>query len=176
MEYLASRKVMTVGCDSPSMGPIPTLAEPTHIAGLRHGMIWTEGATGLGALPTTGAFYCMLAPKHSNAACSEARAVAVVGGPLAAWLIEASRQKNVVDLSVVLAQDLPVWWPGAGVGNHRQPYFTINFMYNPAIDWSSQSHLLDSHTGTHLVPPSYALPPPGFDDRTYSPEVRGWLA
>ena len=27
-------------------------------------MIWTEGATGLGQLPTTGSAYCMLPVKH----------------------------------------------------------------------------------------------------------------
>ena len=63
MEYLASRKVMTLGTDSTSMGPLPDLAEPTHFAGLKHGMIWTESATGLGGLPPTGAFYCMLGPE-----------------------------------------------------------------------------------------------------------------
>ena len=42
MEYLAGRKVMALGTDSPSMGPIPDLAEPTHLAGLKYGMIWTE--------------------------------------------------------------------------------------------------------------------------------------
>ena len=42
MEYLASRKVMTLGIDSTSMGPLPDLAEPTHFAGLKHGMIWAE--------------------------------------------------------------------------------------------------------------------------------------
>ncbi len=36
--------------------------------------------------------------------------------------------------------------------------------------------MLDSHTGTHLVPPAYALPREGFDDQTYSPEVQEWLA
>ena len=71
LEYLASRKVMTLGTDSPSMGPIPDLAEPTHIAGLKHGMIWTEGAIGLGQLPATGAFYCALPPKHAAGAYAE---------------------------------------------------------------------------------------------------------
>ncbi len=54
MELLATRKVATLGTDSASMGPLPNLAEPTHYAGLKHGMIWTEGATDLGALPPTG--------------------------------------------------------------------------------------------------------------------------
>src|SRR5437763_12194242 len=120
MEYLASRKVMNLGIDSTSMGPLPDLAEPTHFAGLRHGMIWTESATGLGALPPTGAFYVMLAPKHEGGAFSEGRAFAVVGDPLARRLIDAARKKNVADLSVVLSDDLPVTWPGRGGGDHRQ--------------------------------------------------------
>ena len=36
--------------------------------------------------------------------------------------------------------------------------------------------MLDSHSGTHLVPPSYALPDEGFDNKTYAPEVQEWLA
>jgi kynurenine formamidase len=36
--------------------------------------------------------------------------------------------------------------------------------------------MLDSHTGTHLVPPAYALPRKGFDNETYSPQVHRWLA
>jgi len=39
MELLAERGVMTLGTDSASMGPLPDLAEPTHYAGLKHGMI-----------------------------------------------------------------------------------------------------------------------------------------
>ena len=69
MEFLATRGVMTLGTDSASMGPLPDLAEPTHFAGLKHGMIWTESATNLGALPPTGAFYCMLGPKHQGLDC-----------------------------------------------------------------------------------------------------------
>jgi kynurenine formamidase len=36
--------------------------------------------------------------------------------------------------------------------------------------------MLDSHAGTHLVPPAYALPPENVDHEAYSPLVRGWLA
>ena len=108
MEYLAGRGVMTLGTDSTSMGPLGPLAEPTHFAGLKHGMIWTESAIGLGGLPKTGAFYCMIGPKHAGAPFSEGRAFAVVGDPLAAGrLIDASRKKTVADLSVVLSDDLP---------------------------------------------------------------------
>ena len=72
MEFLATRKVMTLGTDSASMGPLPNLAEPTHYAGLKHGMIWTEGATSLGKLPPTGAFYTMLGPKHKTVPTAKA--------------------------------------------------------------------------------------------------------
>jgi kynurenine formamidase len=175
MEYLASRKVMVLGCDSPSMGPIPDLAEPTHIAGLKHGMIWTEGATGLGTLPPTEAFYCCMGPKHAGGAYSEARAFAVAG-PLAERLIASARARRVVDLSVTLDPDLPVWWPGTGTGRNRHPYMRVHFASIPALKSTHQTHVLDSHSGTHLVPPAHALPLAGFDDDTYPAEVRAWLA
>jgi len=175
MEYLARRKVMSLGTDSASMGPLPDLAEPTHFAGLKYGMMWTESATGLGKIPVTGAFYCMLGPKHAGGAYSEARAFAVVGDPLARRLIDAARKKQVVDLSVVLAENLPISWLGRGVGNHRQPYMRVHFAYNPKTKTSFETHMLDSQAGTHLVPPSYALPHAGFDNKLYAPEVRSWL-
>ncbi|RPI86797.1 MAG: hypothetical protein EHM42_05685, partial [Planctomycetaceae bacterium] len=176
MEYLASRKVMTLATDSTSMGPLPNLAEPTHYAGLKHGMIWTESGIGFGQLPVTGAFYCMVGPKHAGDPYSEGRAFAVVGNPLAARLIASARAKKAVDLSVTLADDLPSSWPGRGTGNHRQPYFTIHFGMNPNIKIPFMMHMLDSHTGTHLVPPSYALPKEGFDNTRYAPQVQAWLA
>ncbi|OAI52910.1 hypothetical protein AYO44_04480 [Planctomycetaceae bacterium SCGC AG-212-F19] len=176
MEYLASRKVMTLGTDSTSMGPLPDLSEPTHYAGLKHGMIWTESATNLGALPATGAFYGMIGPKHAGGAYAEGRAFAVPPSALAQRLIASARKKNVVDLSVVLGDDLPCTWPGPGVGNHRQPYFTVRFGMNSNTKTPFEYHMLDSHAGTHLVPPAYALPAAGFDNSTYPPEVRGWLS
>lgn len=178
MTYLASRKVMNLGTDSPSMGPIPTLAAETHVAGLKHGMVWTEGAIGLGALPATGAFYCMMGPKHANGSGFEGRAFAIVGEPLAKQLITSARQRRVADLSVLLAENLPVWWPGAGTGNHRQPYYAKVFHTFDQVGgpYFAATHTMDSHTGTHLVPPAYALPRPGFDPRRYAPEVQQWLA
>jgi kynurenine formamidase len=176
MEYLANRGVMSLGTDSASMGPLPDLAEPTHFAGLRHGMIWTESATGLGTLPPLGAFYCILSPKYAGGAYSEGRAFAVVGGPLARRLIDSARKKNVVDLSVVLSDDQPISWPGPGVGHHRQPFITIRFGLNPNTRLPFDMHMLDAQSGTHLVPPSYALPDQGFDDKTLAPEVQEWLA
>ena len=194
MEFLATRGVMTLGTDSASMGPLPDLAEPTHYAGLKHGMIWTESATNLGALPPTGAFYCMLGPKHQGAPYGEGRAFSVVGGELPKRLIDAAKNKRAIDLSPTLAPNLPVTSPGIGTGNHRQVYLKIDFLYSEYLDLWHHTHLMDSMAGTHLVPPSFALPPddvgrallpvdsskektgksarPTID---YSPEVRGWL-
>ena len=174
MEYLASRKVMTLGTDSASMGPLPDLAEPTHFAGpqARHDLDRERDRPG-GACPPTGAFYCMLGPKHAGGTYSEGRAFAVVGDPLARRLIDSARKKKVVDLSVVLSEDLPVSWPGRGVGNHRQPYITIRLGINPNTKTPFEMHMLDSHAGTHLVPPAYALPPDGFDDVDVCPGSPG---
>ncbi len=176
--YLASRKVMTLATDSPSMGPLPgDLPIVTHLAGLRHGMIWTEGFIGAGKLPTTGAFYCMIGPHHANGSGAEGRAFAITGDPLAAWLNKAARAKRVADLSVRLDENVPVWWPGPGVGHHRHPYYAKIFRtITKTNPYFAQSHTMDSHTGTHLVPPAYALPRKGFDNKDYDDEVRGWLA
>ncbi|MDB5385869.1 MAG: cyclase [Planctomycetaceae bacterium] len=174
MELLATRGVMGLGTDSASMGPLPDLAEPTHFAGLKHGMIWTESATNLGALPQTGAFYCMLGPKHQGGPYGECRAFSIVGGDLPKRLIEAAKNKRAVDLSPVLAPNLPITSPGIGTGNHRQVYLKIDFLYSEYLDLWHHAHLMDSMAGTHLVPPSFALPPEGAQP-AYSPEVRGWL-
>jgi len=173
MEYLATRRVMTLGTDSPSMGPIPDLAEPTHYAGLKHGMIWTESATKLGELPTTGAFCCVLPPKHKDGPYGEARAFAIVGGP-APKLIAAAREKRVIDLTPTMSIDHPLTWPGRGVGRHRQRYTKADFLFAPNLGFYHHLHLFDSHAGTHLVPPAYALPAAEFDYRNYAPEARGW--
>lgn len=174
MEFLATRGVMTLGTDSASMGPLPDLAEPTHFAGLKHGMIWTESATNLGALPSTGAFYCMLGPRHLGGPYGECRAFSVVGGDLPQRLINAATNKRAVDLSPVLAANLPITSPGMGTGNHRQTYLKIDFLYSEYLDMWHHAHMMDSMAGTHLVPPSFALPPEG-SQPAYSPEVRTWL-
>ena len=173
MEYLASRKVMTLGIDSPSMGPLPPpLPSDAHAAGLKHGMTWAESLINLPRLSPTGAFYCMIGPKHLGGVGAEVRAFAIVKGPLANQLIKSARQKNVVDLSVALSEELPTSWPGAGVGNQRHPYYQNNM---PFFSPTQHQHAMDSHTGTHLVPPAYTLPPPGFDNRSYAPQVQQWL-
>ena len=174
MEFLATRGVMTLGTDSASMGPMPNLAEPTHYAGLRHGMIWTEGATNLGALPDTGAFYCMMGPKHQGGPYSEGRAFSIVGGDLPRRLIDAAKNKRVVDLSPTLAPNLPVTSPGIATGQHRQVYLKVDFLYSEYLDLWHHGHMMDSMAGTHLVPPSFALPSEG-KNPDYAPEIRGWL-
>ena len=46
MDYIASRNVFHIGTDSPSMGTLPSeLADPAHLAALKYGAIFTEGAT-----------------------------------------------------------------------------------------------------------------------------------
>ncbi|MDA1051592.1 MAG: cyclase family protein [Planctomycetota bacterium] len=174
MELLATRKVLTLGTDSASMGPLPSLAEPTHYAGLKYGMIWTEGATNLGALPPTGAFYCMFGPKHKGGPYGEGRAFAIAGGDLPKRLIESAKAKRAIDLTPTLAADSPVTSPGIGAGQHRQVYLKIDFLYSEYLDMWHHTHLMDSMAGTHLVPPSFALPPEGKAVQ-YAPQVRGWL-
>ena len=175
MEYLAGRKVMTLGIDSTSMGPIPDLAEPTHFAGLKHGMIWTESNIGLGQLPTTGAFYCILGPKYAGGIYSEMPAFAVVGDPLARRLIDSARKRNVVDLSVVLAEDLPVSWPGRGVGNHRQLFITIRRASIP-----TRERLLKCTCSTATRARTWSRRPTPCRLRLrrqeLAPEVQEWLA
>jgi kynurenine formamidase len=174
MEFLAARGVMTLATDSASMGPLPDLAEPTHYAGLRHGMIWAESATNLGALPPTGGFFCLLAPKHERGPYSEARAFSIVGGDLPRRLIESCKQKRAIDLSPTLSMKLPVTSPGIGAGQHRQVYLKVDFLYAEPLDMWHHAHLMDAMAGTHLVPPAFALPLPGTES-AYSTEVRGWL-
>jgi kynurenine formamidase len=175
MEYLASKKVMALATDSASMGPIPDLAEPTHLAGLKYGMVWTESGTGFDQLPDTGAFYCLLTPKHADGPYAEARAIAIVG-EAAPRLIESAKNKRAVDLSVLLSTEYPVTWPGRGAGRNRVPYLKVPLQFAPNLGTYHQTHVMDAHVGTHLVPPSYALPPPGFNNRDYPAEVRPWLA
>ena len=175
MDYIGSRGAMAAGTDSPSMGPIPDLAEPSHYAGLKHGMLWTESGTGYGQLPPTGAFYCMLGAKLVDSPTAAARAFAIVGGP-ARQLIESVRNKHAVDLSVRMARGLPLSSPGRGVGNLRQPFLPIDIGYNQVTGAQNQTHTMDGHSGTHLVPPAYALPAEGFDNKTYASEVQAWLA
>jgi isatin hydrolase len=58
VELLHERGVVHAATDGPSWGWTEG-GQPSHVAGLRHGMTWTEFTTGLGKLPRRGAFYVM---------------------------------------------------------------------------------------------------------------------
>src|SRR5207248_434947 len=53
---------------------------------------------------------------------------------------------------------------------------TIFFGRNPNTRTAFPMHMVDSHAGTHLVPPAYALPPRELAPRDYAPQVQEWLA
>ena len=172
MDYIASRNVFHIGTDSPSMGTLPSeLADPAHLAALKYGAIFTEGATGLGQLPVTGAFYCMMGPKHAGGPYSEGRSFAIVGD-LAPTLIASAKNKRVQDLSVTMSIEYPLTWPGKGVDQHRQRYMKCDFAWAENLQLYHHGHVMDSQAGTHLVPPAYALPPKAIDKNVYAPEDR----
>ena len=175
MEYLASHNVFHIGTDSPTMAPLPDLGEPVHYAALKYGAIFTEGATNLSQLPTTGAFYCTMGPKHQGGPYGEGRALAIVGGDLPKTLIASARRKRAIDLSVTMSIDHPLTWPGKGVDRHRHRYTKTEFLYSDNLQLYHHGHIMDSHAGTHLVPPSYALPAEPISANAYSPETRLWL-
>lgn len=174
MDYLASRGVAALGIDSPSMGPVPDLAAATHQAGGKHGMIWTECAANLGALPATGAFYALLAAKHSGGSGAESRAIGITQPELAKRLITSARARRVIDLSVLLDENFPITWPGVAPGDEASRYVAkaMNFFNTSRGPYFALTHMLDAQVGTHVVPPSYALPPNGFDNHKLSLQVR----
>lgn len=174
MRYLAERGVMTLAIDSPSMGPLPDLAAATHLAGGQRGMIWVECATNLGALPSTGAFVAILAAKHAGGSGGECRFLAVTEPALTTKLIESAREKRVVDLSVTLQEDLPVTWPGYRAGEEASRYTakTLNAFGRSRGPFFAMTHMLDTQAGTHVVLPSFSLPPTQFKVDQYSPGVR----
>ncbi len=178
MKHLGERGVKMLGLDGASMGPLPDLAVATHQAGGKLGMIWTECLTGLGPLPATGSFHAFLPAKHAGGSGGECRAIAITEPRLAARLIDSSRNKRVIDLSVTLDEDLPVTWPGHSPGDEAPRYIakTLNPFSRMRGPYFARTHLLDALAGTHVVPPSFALPPEGFPKSSYSDEIRSTLA
>lgn len=75
--YLQRKGVWHLGTDGASMGPVQD-GQPTHLAGLQHGMSWEELLTNLGELPTRGAFYIALPLKIVDQSGSPTRAIALV--------------------------------------------------------------------------------------------------
>ncbi len=77
VEYLWSKGVWHLGTDGASMGPVEN-GQPTHLAGLQHGMSWEELLINLGELPARGAYYVALPTKIVDQSGSPTRAVAFV--------------------------------------------------------------------------------------------------
>ncbi len=75
--YLQGKGVWHLGTDGASMGPVEG-GQPTHLAGLQHGMSWEEQLTNLGELPTRGAYYVALPLKIVDQSGSPTRAIAFV--------------------------------------------------------------------------------------------------
>jgi kynurenine formamidase len=78
---------------------------------------------------------------------------------------------------VLLHEALPVTWPGRAAGEQHVPYVAKALhtwdQYGPPA--FVRTHVLDSQTGTHLIPPAYAAPPPQFDRNTYAADTRAAL-
>ncbi len=71
--------------------------------------------------------------------------------------------------------DLPLTWPGAGVARHRHRYTKTDFLWSDNLQLYHHGHIFEAHAGTHLVPPSYALPPEPLPAAAAAPETRAWL-
>ena len=77
VKYLFDRGVWHLGTDGPSMGPVED-GQPTHLAGLQHGMSWEELLTNLGELPVRGAYYIALPLKVIDQSGAPTRAIALL--------------------------------------------------------------------------------------------------
>jgi kynurenine formamidase len=177
MLYMAGKEVSFVGIDSPNIGPVGPDAIATHVNALKNGVLIMENLINLKHLPKTGSFVAVLGPKHAAASGGEARVIAVKEPKVAQRLIKSARLQRVADLSVLLREDLPVSWPGAGVANNRTPYLsrTLHNWDQPGGPALVRAHMLDVHSGTHLVPPAYAVPTRGFDREDYDDTTRRLL-
>lgn len=178
MAYLADRGVQTLAIDSPSMGPLPNMAVATHQAGGNRGLVWVECATNLGSLPATGAFVAILAAKHAGGSGGECRMLAVTEPTLADRLIRRAKARSVVDLSVTLAENLPIVWPGWGPGEEGGRYIAkvLNAFSKARGPYFALGHLFDCFAGTHVVLPSFALPTDRAEITAAEPPIRAAVA
>ena len=177
MEYLAGRKVMTLGTDSTSMGPLPDLAEPTHFAGLKHGMIWTESATGLRPAPGHRRVLLHARPqvrrRHLQRAAGLRRRRRPARPPADRLGPQEERRRPLGRARRRPARLLARAGAWATIAS---PSSRSDAASTPTRGRPSRCTCSTATPGTHLVPPAYALPPEGFDDATYAPEVQAWLA
>jgi isatin hydrolase len=83
------------------------------------------------------------------------------------------KKGEVVDLSLTVSRDLPGWWPFVVM-----PYQVAD--YNKHDGWMgpywTRTHIIDSHTATHYDSPQHFIPPPGFDNDTYTAWTKEVLA
>lgn len=191
-DYVGGKGVWLMGIDSPSMGGLGSpaytqdgpagmfqnpLALESHLGHFKHGASHTEGLVNLDQVPD-GSLYISLPVNHHHSPTVETRAAAIIDLKLAAPLTAAVRAKRVVDLSVILSMQHPVWWPGRGLGNYAFPYHAVdpvNDFSGPFGPYWVNAHFLDSRTGTHVDPPAHYGPPPGFDFSRYDETTAGWL-
>lgn len=82
---------------------------------------------------------------------------------------ELIRSARVVDLSLILSEDLPCWWPTASPFRHTTDHWFTNVDRGGSSPLRSRSGApfhscvlsMDEHTGTHFDAPSHFIPPPG---------------
>jgi kynurenine formamidase len=75
LEYVADRGVVLFGTDTPSAGPLDTVAE-CHVTALSRNLVVVENLTGLAQLPPRGALFCFLPLKIVGGSGAPGRAVA----------------------------------------------------------------------------------------------------
>jgi isatin hydrolase len=81
-------------------------------------------------------------------------------------LADLLRESQLVDLSLILSDDLPCYWPGAARYRHTTDHWFENLEGRPGLRrWSGTPYHscvleLDEHTGTHFDAPAHFIPPP----------------
>jgi isatin hydrolase len=88
---------------------------------------------------------------------------------------------QLVDLSLVVAEDRPCWWPA------HMPYQQKTFNYfesrpddvQPVLSRAGAYHTrvlyIDEHTGTHFDAPTHFIPPPGSELPNAGPMGEVWV-
>ena len=103
--------------------------------------------------------------------------MAITDPQLSRELLASVRARRVVDLTVPVAMDNPVAWPGVGIGTYAFPYLTVEnarAYTGPIAPYWVNTHIVDFRTGTHLAPPAHYGPPPGFDIPRYDQQTAAW--